>query len=119
MNGHIRTIESLVGEQLSAVSFVQDYVEFHFDGPVIRALTNPIVATATGRVQVPAPGSRDALCSLIAQRVNGVEHEDNIQLRLNFGVGESLTIPLDEASHLGPEAMHFQSSPTGPVQVWS
>ncbi len=36
-------IERIVGEQLCAVSFVQDYVEFHFDGPVIRALAAPIV----------------------------------------------------------------------------
>ena len=44
----------LIGEQLSAVSFVQDYVEFHFDGPVLRALTNPIGTTPEAVVQFPA-----------------------------------------------------------------
>jgi hypothetical protein len=119
MDNHERSIESLVGEQLSAVSFVQDYVEFHFDGPVIRALTNPIVDAPGGRWQFPGPGSRDALCSLIARLVERVEHEEEVHLRLDFGGGHALTVPLDSASYLSAEAMHFQSSPTAPLQVWN
>jgi hypothetical protein len=33
----------ILGEPLSAVAFVRDYVEFHFDGPVLRAISNPRV----------------------------------------------------------------------------
>ena len=119
MGSHERSIESLVGEQLSAVSFVQVYVELHFDGPVIRALTNPIIDTPAGRCRFPGAGSRDALCSLIARRVERVEHRDDVHLQLDFGGGHTLTVPLDPASYLSVEAMHFQSSPTAPVQVWN
>jgi hypothetical protein len=38
---------------------------------------------------------------------------------LDFGGGHTLTVPLGASSYLCPEAMHFQSSPTAPVQVWS
>jgi len=31
--------DDLVDEELSAVCFVRDYVEFQFDGPTLRALT--------------------------------------------------------------------------------
>ena len=119
MQSEERSVESLVGEQLSAVSFVQDYVEFHFDGPVVRALTNPIVESPAGRWRFPGAGSRDALCALIARLVQTVEHRADVHLRLDFGDGYRLTVPLDPDSYLGPEAMHFQSSLTGPVQVWN
>jgi len=59
MNQVERTVESLAGEELSAVSFVRDYVEFHFDGPVLRALTNPRVEIDGETISFPEPGSRD------------------------------------------------------------
>ena len=34
-------LESLIGEQLSAVTFVMDYVQFQFDGAVLTAFTGP------------------------------------------------------------------------------
>jgi hypothetical protein len=40
----------LVGEQLNTVAFVMDYVEFGFNGPVLRALTGPIVRTGKLRL---------------------------------------------------------------------
>jgi hypothetical protein len=64
---------TLVGEAVSAVSFVMDYVEFHFNGQIIRALSSPILETKTGRFQFPGTGSRDALCSLIEDTVTGVQ----------------------------------------------
>ena len=111
-------IGQIVGEQLSAVSFVQDYVEFHFDGPVIRSLAAPIVKDETGAIRFPNPGSRDKLCSLIGQTVSSFELLDGVELRLRLGTGE-LIVPLDARRTVGPEAMHFQNSVTAPVQVWT
>lgn len=34
-------LRHLVGLEVSAVSFVRDYVELHFDGPVLRAVSDP------------------------------------------------------------------------------
>ena len=100
-------LDILVGEQLSAVSFVQDYVEFHFDGPVLRALRNPLVQTPHGRWQFPWPGSRDALCEPIGRDVLSVRFETGARIQLELEGGYQLTIPLDLASYRGPEAAHF------------
>lgn len=113
-----RSVEVLVGEQLSAVSFVQDYVELHFDGPVVRSLTNPIARNGQHQVQFPAPGSRDALCEFIGRSVASVELNESLALALHFEGGGSITVPLDDVSCRGQEAMHFQLSLTGPLQVW-
>ena len=113
------SVERLVGEQLSAVAFVQDYVELHFDGPVIRALTNPIADSGGVRISFPAPGSRDALCRFIGRLVEKVEVQDNVSLTCHFQGGGSIIVPLDPDSYRAAEAMHFQDSPTGALQVWN
>ena len=33
---------AIEGEQLSAVTFVQDYVQLHFDGPTITAMSSTV-----------------------------------------------------------------------------
>ena len=103
-----RTIESLVGEELNTVAFVMDYVEFHFNGPVLRAFTAPRVSPGTDLPTFPEPGSRDVLCTLIGASVQAVEVRDEEHIRLDFADGRSLTIPLDFASRVGPEAATFQ-----------
>jgi hypothetical protein len=108
----------LVGEALNSVAFVMDYVEFGFNGPVLRALTNPVVQTPEGRWQFAERGSRDALCSLIGSEVleATVRDEDGIALTLTGGM--LLTIPLDRESRSGPEAAHFvPSSREGRLRV--
>ena len=98
---------SLAGEELNIVAFVMDYVEFHFNGPRVRALTNPIVRTSKGDLQFPSPGSRDALCSLIGQEVRDAVLRDEHSLSFSFASGTQLVIPLDPGSYLGPEALHW------------
>jgi hypothetical protein len=113
------SVKVIVGEQLSAVAFVQDYVELHFDGPVIRALTNPIVYLGDAQIRFPGPGSRDALCQFIGRLVTKVELLEGVSLSCHFHGGGSIAVPLDDASYRCAEAMNFQESPTGPLQVWS
>ena len=98
---------SLVGESISAVAFVMDYVEFHFNGPRLRALTNPVVHTAAIDIQFPNSGSRDALCSLIGQAVENVRLKETQFLELIFASGVSLVIPLGAQDLGGPEALHW------------
>jgi hypothetical protein len=97
----------LVGEQLNTVAFVMDYVEFHFNGPVLRALTGPIVEGHGVRLRFPEAGSRDALCSLIGSEVAAVEISDYDRIELRLDGGRRLTIPLDSESRVGVEAAHY------------
>jgi len=112
------TIESLVGESLSAVSFVMDYVQIHFDGAVITALTNPTVEFGEQQWRFPGPGSRDALCSLIGATVSRVSVVPETAIELLFTTGQRLVIPLDWGSRLGPEAAHFRDGVRGALQIF-
>lgn len=96
----------LVGEELNVVAFVMDYVEFHFNGPKLTALTDPRVQIGSQTWTFPRPGSRDALCTLIGRTVQAVSIKTDEHILLDFGEA-ALTIPLDEDSLSGPEAAHF------------
>jgi hypothetical protein len=97
----------LVGEELDTVAFVMDYVEFKFNGPVLRALTNPTVQSGRLRLRFPEPGSRDALCSLIGTGVVAVTISENDRIEVAMNRGQTLTIPLDRESRVGVEAAHY------------
>ncbi|MCC5581381.1 hypothetical protein IMZ11_37840 [Microtetraspora sp. AC03309] len=96
----------LVGEELNTVAFVMDYVEFHFNGPKLTALTDPHVQIGSQTWIFPQAGSRDALCTLIGRTVQAVSIKTNECILLDFGEA-ILTIPLDEDNRHGPEAAHF------------
>jgi hypothetical protein len=114
----------LVGEELNAVAFVMDYVEFHFNGPVLRALADPAIESNGVRQRFPEPGSRDALCALIGTEVERVDVREGDCIELWTNVGHTLTIPLDEGSRIGSEAAHFVPSDSagrlrvGEMLVW-
>lgn len=100
----VSELSVLVGMELSAVSFVRDYVELHFDGPVLRALSNPIVEIHGVSVQFPNQDSRDMLCLLIGREVAAVR-ETWDSLEVAFGA-DAVRIPLDVESP-SAEAAHF------------
>ncbi|MFF5210398.1 hypothetical protein [Streptosporangium sp. NPDC000396] len=96
----------LVGEELNIVAFVMDYVEFHFNGPKLTALTDPHIQIGLQTWIFPEPGSRDALCTLIGRTVQAVSIKPNEHIIIDFSEA-ILTVPLDEDSLHGPEAAHF------------
>src|SRR4051812_9883032 len=96
-------MEMLVGEELNAVSFVMDYVEFHFNDPVLRALNPPELRDARNTSRFPEPGSRDALCTLIGARVAAIQiGAEEIEVR--FTDDRALAISLVLSDDSGPEA---------------
>ncbi len=110
-------LASLVGEQLNGVCFVMDYVEFTFNGPILRALTPPVVRTACRDLSFGEPGSFEALYSLIGAQVSRVIESDD-ELGLIFEDGRQVIIPLRDELRSGPEAAHFVPGPDAPIVVW-
>ena len=96
----------LVGEELNMVCFVMDYVEFRFNGPILRSLSNPTIEVDGGRWTFPQDGSRDALCKLIGVEVQSVDVTDD-RIELVNRNNARLTIPLDAGSRLCPEAAQY------------
>jgi len=113
-------IIEIIGEQLSAVSFVIDYVEFHFDGPVLRVFTNPTISTTEGQFRFPDAGSRDALCTAIQDIVRDVEIHEHDQVILNFVSGRKITVPIQQDGYTMGEAFTFQMQLCdSPLEVWN
>lgn len=105
----------LVGAEVSGISFVRDYVDVHFDGPILRALSSPNVKIAGTEFQFPFGGSRDGLCMLIGKTVLAAR-EDARFLTLEFDGSGFLRIPL-VTSELGPEAAHLVPISEGRLDV--
>jgi len=118
MSKDIRELSDLVDEEISAVCFVRDYVEFHFDGPILRSLSNPSVFVDGTEHYFPNPGSRDALCRVIGSRIRALKLEEHRALKITTTDDCEITIPLDTNNLHGPEAMHFVPQLNGPIQVW-
>ena len=108
MSEHTPTglFEQLYGEHLSAVTFVQDYLQLWFDGPGIN-VTNPLTVQ-TGGVSATSwqPGFRDALCSQIAKIVAAVEYRAGEAFIIRFEDGSQLSISLREQDYTTPEALY-------------
>ncbi|MEZ4919226.1 MAG: hypothetical protein R2792_08980 [Saprospiraceae bacterium] len=59
----------LIGEQLSSVTFVQDYLQLHFDGKTFTIYIWPAVKIDDTLFHFGEQDYRNALCSLIAHKV--------------------------------------------------
>ena len=57
------TLRQLIGEQLSAVTFVQDYLQLAFDGPGINVYNPLTVETPTITVRTWDDQLRNVLCA--------------------------------------------------------
>lgn len=111
-------LQDMMGESVSAICFVQDYVELHFDGPILRCLIGPVLKSAGFNGMFPENGSRDALCALIGQPVQTLSLDDHEKLEVKFASGTTLVVPLNQVNRTSPEAMHFIPRVGGPIQVW-
>lgn len=108
----------IVGEPISAVAFVTDYVELHFNGPIFRFIAHPTLTCGSSRFTFPEPGFRDAICSLIGERPVGLDIVDDVHITLRLDGGCTLSVPLDADSARGGESAHFIAGKNAPVQVW-
>ena len=106
----------LIGEQLSAVTFVQDYVQLHFDGPRLTVFSHAVVRLGDQTFHEGKRGFRDALCNNIAKKVTEarVAYGDSISIR--FADGSMIRISLKDEDSSGGEAVNFD---TGGNVWWS
>ncbi len=114
---HVELI-AIEGEQLSAVTFVQDYVQLHFDGPMITAITRPVVVAGNVSFDFGAPGYRDRLCDLITKRVACAYVRPGDRLQIDFRDHASLVVSLKQEAYRAAEAVIFSDGKTEQWAVW-
>lgn len=112
------SVQRLVGDQLSHVCFVMDYLQLGFSGTLLNCYTAVRIQTATGTIfSIPDDGSRDALCSFIGCEITAIQIIENNCLRLFFVIG-SIEVPLDEVSRKFGDAAELISPNCEPMIVF-
>jgi hypothetical protein len=113
----LTALSVIKGHQLGAVTFVQDYVQLAFDGPVLTAYNCPFVQV-NGQVWKPeTPSYRDRLCEQITKIVSEVElTTENIVIL--FEDGSQIEVPLEVRAGCAEAAM-FTDSSKGYTAVWN
>ncbi|MGI4827180.1 MAG: hypothetical protein ACRYFU_03170 [Janthinobacterium lividum] len=111
-----RGVQGIVGEDLSSVVFVMDYVQFDFNGARLTTFAWPEWGRGGERLRANEMGYRDALCKLIGARVSGVTQTIE-SLSIDFTNGEMLVTSLRAEDASGPESASFLSE-TGLLWIW-
>ena len=94
----------LVGEQLSSVIFVRDYLQLDFDVHILSCYVWPRVKIENEIVDFGSPDYRNRLCLFIAKIVEHTELIEGQKIEIHFQSGEQLEIILDS---LGGETVYF------------
>jgi hypothetical protein len=113
----ISTLEQLKGRDLSAVTFVRDYLQLQFDGPFLNIFIWPRIMAPAVSVSFGMTGYRDGLCAQIGKTVGGAAVETDVNFRLFFTDGSIIEVPLSPTARKGPEAIVFQDGKGG-FGVW-
>jgi hypothetical protein len=103
-------LDKILGEQLSSVEFVHDYVQLHFDGPTLTAFVLPTLDIAGKTSRFGDVGYRDQLCARIGRKVVLAHVVETIGVIVRFDDGVGIIISLKPEDSVGPEAGHFRSS---------
>jgi len=96
-------LEAIVGQELSAVEFVQDYVQLRFDGPLVTFYEWPDVFREEGSYAFGEPEYRNMLCTVIGESVSAASVEESEALEIAFENGTSVRVSLREEDISGPE----------------
>jgi hypothetical protein len=105
----------IVGEQLSAVSFVMDYLQLQFNACILTVLTPLTVVVDQDYLHPGEVHYRNALCERITHKVEEVALTSEY-LRIDFDDGAVFKISLKEEDYVGAEAINFQFPEDGRMQ---
>jgi hypothetical protein len=108
-NSNERFLDILIGEKLSSVTFVMDYLQMDFDGNRFTFNIWPIITVDSIDFKLGDALYRDKICSLIAKNVSGVTLIDNEKMVIVFDDKSKLHLSLDPNNPeiTIPEIAHF------------
>ncbi len=109
-------ISGIIGQELTAVEFVQDYLQLRFDGPLLTLFVWPDVFREEGSYAYGEPEFRNVLCAQLAGNVTAATLEENEAIEIEFENGVILRASLREEDLDVPETGQFsESGRTGDV----
>jgi hypothetical protein len=103
-------ISAVIGEELVAVEFVQDYLQLRFEGPLFTFYAWPHVLLSDFSVAYGEPEYRNALCAQIGQTVAEASLEEGERLTIELESGTVLAVSLREEDIDGPESGSYSET---------
>ena len=100
--------QQMVGEQLSAVTFVMDYLQLQFNAPTINAYTPVTVCLDENSWVTGDDQFRNKLCGQITKIVKSVTIRSEDTFLITFEDGSLISISLRPSDYVGPEALGFR-----------
>ena len=105
--------------ELSAVTFVRDYVQLDFDGRSFTCITWPtIIGLDQVELTIGQRGFRDELCGLIGKSLRRGNIVSKKEMVLEFTTGVRLRISLRPESSRAAEAVIFRDELTKEWCSW-
>jgi hypothetical protein len=100
--------KQIVGEQLSGVTFVMDYLQLQFNPPPIINAYTPVTVRSSNRSCVSGDDQfRNRLCEQITKIVKSVLIQSEEAFFITFEDGSEISISLKPSDYAGPEALEF------------
>jgi hypothetical protein len=103
-------VSAVIGEELKAVEFVEDFLQLRFDGPLFTLYGWPHVLLADFSVAFGEPEYRNALCAQIGEKVVRASLEEGDSLTIEFENGTVFGLSLREEDLDAPEAGSYSES---------
>ncbi|HXC95466.1 MAG TPA: hypothetical protein VNU92_07180 [Edaphobacter sp.] len=103
-------VSALIGEELRAVEFVEDFLQLRFDAPLFRLYAWPHVLLTDFSVAYGEPEYRNALCSQIGEKIVQASLEEGDALTMEFESGTVFGLSLREEDLDAPEAGSYSET---------
>jgi hypothetical protein len=103
-------VSAVIGEELKAVEFVEDFLRLRFDAPLFTLYVWPHVLLADFSVAFGEPEYRNALCAQIGEKVVQTSLEEGDALTIEFENGTVFGLSLREEDLDGPEAGSYSET---------
>jgi hypothetical protein len=101
--------QQIVGEQLSGVTFVMDYIQLQFNPPPTINVYTPVTVFSHGEsVRSGDDQFRNRLCEQITKIVESVGVVPGDALKIRFRDASVIAASLKEADYRCAEAINFQ-----------
>lgn len=110
---------AIIGNQLSGVLFIQDYVQLQFDGPGLTALNWPTVTVGESDYTFGMSDYRNVLCERITKIVRRASVIERQEIRIELEDESSISIALTAPEDSGRSEMAIFDNGDADFWVWN
>lgn len=112
----LKFIETL---ELVGITFIRDYIQFLFDGPVLNTYTLPQIRIKSKIITSTDFGYYDTLCGLIGKKIIAAyEDEKEEIIALKFDIDAEIFVSLKSEDRNCAEAVMLQLETEGKWNIW-